>query len=101
MERPPRRSLLVVPLWLGFFLGFFALAMLVMLPLAIVQDSEWTLYAFGILFGLGFALFCTRRWRRTIIESDANGYTFRIERKQRASATGSGGVAPSESDTSV
>ena len=82
MERLRRRGMFVLPLWLSFFLSFFAAAMLVMLPVAIVTDGEWSTYGFGILFGILFALFSSRRWRRTIVESDANGYTIRIERRR-------------------
>ena len=77
----------VLPLWLSFFLTFFAAAMLVILPLAIVTNGEWSAYGFSIFFGILFALFSSRRWRRTILESDPNGYTIRIERKH-SSKTG-------------
>jgi membrane associated rhomboid family serine protease len=82
MERSPRRRFLVIPLWLGFFLYFFAVAMLLSLPLAIVTDGEWSAYVFGIVFGIAFALFRSRRWRRTILATDEDGYTLRIERRQ-------------------
>ena len=41
--------------------------MLLSLPLAIVMDGEWSAYVFGIVFGIAFALFSSRRWRRTIL----------------------------------
>ena len=82
MERPRRRGMFVLPLWLSFFLTFFAVVMLVVLPLAIVTNGEWSTYGFGIFFGIVFALFSSRRWRRTIVASDANGYTIRIERRR-------------------
>jgi hypothetical protein len=91
MERPPRRKALVLPLWFGLFTVCFTVAMLLVLPFAIVLGSEWTAYVAGVLFSIGFSVLASRRWRQTIVSSDANGYTLRVERKQ-SSPGGSGSV---------
>ena len=72
MERLRRRGMFVLPLWLSFFLTFFAAAMLVILPLAIVTNGEWSAYGFSIFFGILFALFSSRRWRRTRPQPDSD-----------------------------
>jgi hypothetical protein len=60
--------------------------MLALYPVTVATPHSrlhWTAFAFAIVFSLGYGVLAGRRIRRTVIASDENGYTLRVEKVGR------------------
>ena len=90
--------MLLLPPWLGYAMVLFATSMFLWFPYLIAtahmrhsdKVSAFTAYGFTVAVCVGYSLWVARRRRRTILESDENGYTIRIEilRPRRSQKTG-------------
>ena len=79
--------MLLLPQWLGYAMGLFATSMFFWVPYLIAtahmrhsdKMSAFAAYGFTVAVCVGYSLWVARRRRRTILKSDENGYTFRVE----------------------
>jgi hypothetical protein len=104
VKKPPWQKLFIVPSWarwLVYALPLFALEMLVAYPLVAAdprRKSNWSIFAAATVIAVAYGVYASRRIRTTVLSSDEDSYTVRLEvvRRRQSAPPVQSPVAPVE-----
>jgi hypothetical protein len=89
-SKPLWRSLILLPTWVAFSLLPFAFLLLaayaILAATGTSNENPWLSLAIATAGGIAAGVSTSRRFRRTVLASDENGLTIRLERVKRESA---------------